>query len=126
MVIFIYITGSHQIIRECDVQCQMSNVHCTPRADKMCNVGLFGIRIEDTSIQFSLCTDSVKCQMVGPHLRPCYDTLFPARERGDRNMGAAALSDVVCQASKQCSTGNGFLTGTGNGNGNGKKCRERE
>ena len=26
----------------------------------------------------------------------------------------------------QCSTGNGFLTGTGNGNGNGKKCRERE
>ena len=26
----------------------------------------------------------------------------------------------------QCSTGNGFLTGTGTGNGNGKKCRERE
>ena len=29
-------------------------------------------------------------------------------------------------SSSQCSTGNGFLTGTGNGNGNGKKCRERE
>ena len=34
---------------------------------------------------------------------------------------------LVCNAEgDQCSTGNGFLTGTGNGNGNGKKCRERE
>ena len=30
------------------------------------------------------------------------------------------------ETGEQCSTGNGFLTGTGNGNGNGKKCRERE
>ena len=32
----------------------------------------------------------------------------------------------VIEDINQCSTGNGFLTGTGNGNRNGKKCRERE
>ena len=44
------------------------------------------------------------------------------------NTGAPAelISSKEGAGRYQCSTGNGFLTGTGNGNGNGKKSRERE
>ena len=63
----------------------------------------------------------------------------PAKFQGDRPSGSPLIGawsmtwhqlDKIVknwhQAVKQCSTGNGFLTGNGNGNGNGKKCRERE